>query len=78
MANDLFEQLAESPIPPPPVELDALVHARLNKRLLAGQLTDLALRGLPYAMLQFGQAVTALLRFTATGQYEAKRRRRQA
>ena len=69
MAADLFESFAQAPVPPPPVELDSLVHVRLNKRLLVGQLLDLALRAMPGTMLQFSQALLGLVTFTLCGKY---------
>lgn len=76
MAIDIFDQLSESPVPPPPQDFEALVHKRLNNRLLSGHLVDLALRGLPYAMFQFGRAFAGLAMFTIYGRYDNKRRRR--
>ena len=72
MARDLFESLAQLPVPPPPSELDSLVHTRLNKRLLIGQLLDLGMRALPGAMLQFSQALFGLVTFTLSGSYGSR------
>ena len=72
MASNLFESLAQAPVPPPPAELDSLVHTRLNKRLLIGQLLDLGMRGLPGAMLQFSQALLGLVTFTLSGSYGSR------
>jgi len=70
MAFDIFDDLAESPIPPPPAEFDTLVHKRLNRRIVAGQMADLVLRGMPYALAHFAQAVAGAVRFTVFGDYK--------
>lgn len=61
---DLFDQLAQREVPPPPESLKDDVHHRLNYALLAGHVLDLALRGLPQALLEFGRAVIHLVRFS--------------
>ncbi len=42
MASDLFEKLADLPVPPVPPTFDRAVHERINKRLLIGQFLDVA------------------------------------
>ena len=44
MATDLFEKLADLPVPPVPEKFDRGVHDRINTRLLAGQFLDLGMR----------------------------------
>ncbi|HEX3999903.1 MAG TPA: hypothetical protein VHX65_15235 [Pirellulales bacterium] len=68
----LFQQLAELPVPPAPPapRFSAEVHQRLNKRLLAGQLADLAVRGFGFAMWNMAHAAGGLLKLTLTGKFE--------
>ena len=72
MATDLFQSLADTPVPPPPAEFDRQVHRRLNSWLVLGQLTDLAFRGLPYVFLHFARAMVGAVLFTVTGRYETR------
>jgi hypothetical protein len=67
MATDLWEQLAESEVPAPPREFDRQFHERLNKALLAVQLSDLYLKGMFFAVGHFALAVLHLLTLTVTG-----------
>ena len=57
MNKNLFDELAEFDIPPPPAGLGRDVHRRLNGRLLAAHLADLVLRALPYAWLHYSAAL---------------------
>ena len=70
MATDLLEALAESEVPSIPEQLDQQIHQRINSRLLTIQLLDLALRGFPLAILFFGQAVVALIKFSVLGRFD--------
>lgn len=70
----LLEQLGQQEIPRPPRQLRQAVRERVNTSLVLVQLLDLALRGLPYALLQFAKAVAGALLFTASGQYQPKPR----
>ena len=70
MASNLFERLAESEVPPPPVQFDTQLHERVNRTLVGTQLVDLLLCGLPWACLHFARAVMGLIAFTLTGRYE--------
>jgi len=72
MATDLFERLSELPVPPPPAapRFNAALHQRLNKRLVAGQLADLAVRGFGFAIWNMAQAACGLLKLTLTGKFE--------
>jgi hypothetical protein len=56
MPFDLFDQLAQQEVPPPPSEFERGVHERLNKRLLWTHLIDLATGGLAHAVGHFAQA----------------------
>lgn len=71
MSNDLFEQLSEWEVPPPPPapSFDRQLHERLNRTLLLLQLGELAFRVLPWAALHFGQSVLGALRATLTGRF---------
>ena len=69
MAQDIFEQLADWDVPPPPDKFDQQLHERVNKSLLVVQLVDLAVRAMPWAMLHFGRAVVGLLLLTLRGHF---------
>jgi hypothetical protein len=74
MATDLFDRLAELEVPPPPEadEFDRQLHQRVNRSLVAGQLTDLVVGGLPWALVHFLRALVGLATFTCTGRYDNK------
>jgi hypothetical protein len=74
MATDLFDRLAELEVPPPPDtdQFDRQLHERVNRSLVAGQLTDLVVGGLPWALVHFLRALVGLVTLTATGRYDAK------
>ncbi len=72
MASNLLEQLAEVEVPPPPDHFDKQLHARVNRTLVAAQFVDLAVSGLPWALLQFAKAFVGLIAFSLTGRYETK------
>ena len=67
--RDLFEQLAELDVPPPPVEFDRQLHHRLNRTLVAMQVLDLIVRALPWALWHFGRALLGAVVFTLRGKY---------
>jgi hypothetical protein len=69
MSTDFLDQLAHDEIPPVPVELGVEVHREVNRHLLAIQMLDFAARALPWAFLQFGRAVWAVVRFTVVGKF---------
>ncbi len=70
MAPDLFEQLAELEVPPPPAQFDAQLHERVNRSLVIGQFIDLAVKALPWAFVHFARAVVGAIVFTLSGRYE--------
>lgn len=72
MATNLFERLAELEVPPPPPQFDAQLHDRVNRSLVTWQLIDLLVRGMPWALGHFAQALVGYLAFTLTGRYETK------
>ncbi len=76
MSTDLFKQLAELEVPPPPPQFDEQLHDRVNRALVAGQLTDLLVGALPWALLHFGRAVVGALYFTLAGRYDTKSRQK--
>lgn len=76
MANDLFAELAEVPVPPLPADFDSVVHRRVNRSLIAMHVLDFVVHGLPWAMLQFGKGVIGLMVFTLTGQHLVEGRKR--
>jgi hypothetical protein len=73
---DLFEQLADRDVPPPPVDFDRRLHGRLNKHLLALHVAEFALRVVPYGMAVLGRAVLGFVSVTLTGRHQADRTKR--
>ena len=61
MKRDVLEKLADTTVPPVPPEFDRSIHDRLNTVLVVEHLFDLALRGVPYAIGHFAEAVGALI-----------------
>ncbi len=61
MKHDVLEQLADTEIPPVPREFDRSVHDRLNTLLVVEHLFDLLMRGVPYALGHFAEAVGAFV-----------------
>jgi hypothetical protein len=74
MASNLLDQLAELEVPPPPAHFDQQLHDRVNRSLVISQFADLAVSGLPWALLQFARAFVGLIAFSITGRYENKTR----
>jgi hypothetical protein len=72
MPANLLEQLGEQEVPQAPPRLRQSVRERMNATLLFLQLIDLALRGLPHLLWNFGKAVAGLLALTLTGDYEPR------
>jgi hypothetical protein len=70
MATNLFEQLADLEVPPPPAQFDKQLHERVNRSLVASQMIDLAVKGLPWALLHFARAFVGFVAFTFSGRYE--------
>ncbi|NIL97342.1 MAG: hypothetical protein GTO53_07070 [Planctomycetales bacterium] len=71
-----FDQLAATEIPPPPENLNEAVHQRLNRILVVLHLCDLFLRALPAVALMFTQPVLAFFKYSVTGRFDLKIRRR--
>lgn len=69
MSTDLFDRLAETQVPPAPVQLDRAVHERLNRALVVGHVLDFAVRAIPYACAHFAKAVAGLIALTFTGSF---------
>jgi hypothetical protein len=70
MASDIFEQLAETKVPPVPIDaLERGFNDRLNHRITVQQVLDLALRGLPYAALHMTRGMLAVLHYTLFGRF---------
>ncbi len=69
MATDLWQQLATEEVPPPPVEFDNQLHQRVNKSLVSLQLVDLAVRAMPWAIVEFARAVLGLVAYSIAGRY---------
>jgi len=72
MAPDLFEQLANMEVPPPPAHFDAQLHDKVNRSLVASHLVDLVLSGFPWACGHFARALIGMICYTLTGRYESK------
>lgn len=69
MANNLFDELAKAPVPPLPANFRQRIHHNLNPYLLVGQVLEVALQVLPYALGQFALAMTGCLVFSFTGKW---------
>ncbi len=72
MSANLLEQLGNRDVPRPPVKLRQQVRERVNTTLIVVQVLDLSLRGLPYVLWHFAQAVGGWLALTLTGTYEPR------
>ena len=77
MATDLFDQLADLEVPPPPERFDQQLHERLNRSLVVGQFVDLVFGAVPFAIVHFARALTGMAIFTFTGRYETRPKRRR-
>ncbi len=66
---DLFDQLAETSVPPPPVELDREGHERVNRALVVGHVAEFALVAMPNAAWHLARAVVSLVALTFTGNH---------
>jgi hypothetical protein len=75
MPRDLLEELADVPVPPVPATFNRALHERLNRRLLAGQVVDLGLRGTCYALSHFTRALAGFFMLTLTGKFEPDSRK---
>lgn len=67
--DNLLEKLVDIEVPPIPENLDRQMHRRLNDRLLATHLIDIAVFFLS-AAIHFSQALFDLVRFSLTGVVE--------
>lgn len=67
MKFDLFEMLAEKDVPPVPTDFDRQVHARVNDSLIGIHVLEFVFQAVPYAMLNFAQALIGLFGFTLSG-----------
>ena len=72
MPANLLEQLGQRDVPRPPAKLREQIRGRVNTTLITVQVVDLALRGLPYVLWHFAQAVGGWLALTLTGTYEPR------
>lgn len=72
---DLLETLAAVEVPPVPAApgFTAGVRRKLHPRLLAGHVAAFALQALPWAAMQFVEAVFAAVRFSVTGTWPQRR-----
>jgi hypothetical protein len=74
MQRDFLEELAEAPVPPVPVSFNRALHERLNRRLVAGQILDLALHGMGYTIAHFARALGGLIMLTVAGKFEREKK----
>ena len=72
----LLDELSKSDVPPPPDQLPDQIHRRLNRALVVLHFVDLLLRGLPWAAVKFLRPTLAFFKYTLTGRFEDRRRRR--
>ena len=72
----ILERLADWEVPPPPAQFDSQLHDRVNRSLVATQLVDLIVHGLPWALLHFARALVGLVAFTVTGRYEPNKKKK--
>jgi hypothetical protein len=70
MPRDFLEELAEAPVPPLPDTFNRALHQRLNRRLLAGHILDLALRGIGFCLMHFARALVGFFALTVLGEPE--------
>jgi hypothetical protein len=70
MPRDFLEELAEAPVPPLPDTFNRALHERINRRLLAGQMLDLALRGVGFCLMHFARALAGFFALTLTGKLD--------
>lgn len=70
MPRDFLEELVEAPVPPLPDTFNRALHERLNRRLLAGHILDLALRGVGYCLMHFARALAGFFVLTVLGKFE--------
>ncbi len=64
MATDLFDQLADLEVPPPPERFDQQLHDGVNRSLVVGQFVDLVLVAVPFAIVHFARRVAGMAIFT--------------
>ena len=76
MADDFLQRLAELDVAAPPAEFDRQLHHRLNQGLMIQQLLDLLVRGMPWALVQFGRAVLELVVFSISGRFADERKKK--
>jgi len=71
MAADLWEQLADTPVPPAPAApvFDRGVTERINSRLLWLHLIEFVVRTIPFAIWHLACGVVGFFVLTATGKY---------
>jgi len=69
MSDDLFDLLAETPVPPVPPALSQGVHRRLNRALVVLHLVEFVLCVLPYGLLHFARGVVGWMVHTVSGRF---------
>ena len=69
MINDLFEQLADTDVPPPPERFGEDLHRRVNDSLTLMLFVEFVCVAFPSAVIEFGRCLAGLVRLTLTGKY---------
>jgi hypothetical protein len=72
MPDNLLEQLGETKVPAPPPRLQAAVRERMNTSLMTLYVVDFLLRGMPWAVMHFAQALGGAVLLTISGDYEPR------
>lgn len=75
MTADLFERLAEQPVPPVPADLERQIHQQVNHWLLAAHLAEFVFRAAPEAARYLIQALLAWGEYTFRGRWPEEPRR---
>ena len=71
LAEELTEELKQLSLPDERTKFDKQLHERVNRSLVVSHLLDLAVKGLPWALLHFARAFVGCIAFTLTGRYES-------
>jgi hypothetical protein len=69
MTQSVLEQLGQQQVPPGPAGFRRRLHDRINARLVAVHLVEVAVRVLPYACFHFLLTLFGALRYSLTSRY---------
>lgn len=74
--SDIFDQLSDSPAPPPPpASLDRHMHDRLNHVLAVLHVVEFFVRAVPYALFWFAHGIGGWVYVALTGRHVVEVRR---